>query len=234
MAALRTEIAALFPPCVRGAELSAPEEAEPLFPEEQASIARAVDKRRLEFALGRTAARGALAALGVPPGPLPANEDRSVRWPDAAWGSITHADGLCAAVAAPRSELRGLGIDAEVKGRVEPRLWRMIATEREQAVLSALDSEAERREAATLLFSAKEAFYKAQYCVSQSWVGFHDAEVELQAGGLFRLRLIKAVAPSSRSRADPRASIFAAGTCFEGRYAVLERHVVTGLAIASR
>jgi hypothetical protein len=41
-----------------------------LFPEEEALVARAVDKRRREFRTARACARTALAALGVAPAPL--------------------------------------------------------------------------------------------------------------------------------------------------------------------
>jgi 4'-phosphopantetheinyl transferase EntD len=223
MSALRPEIAALFPACVRGAQQSSLAEAGPLYPEEETTIARAVGKRRTEFTLGRGAAREALAALGLPPMPLIARANRSVARPPEAWGSITHADGLCAAVVAPRAQLAGIGIDAEVKDRVEQKLWYMIATEREQARLAEPASEEARRIAATLLFSAKEAFYKAQFCVSEAWVGFQDAEVEFDRSGRFALRLLVDV-----------GGAFTAGTRIEGRYALLDRHVVTGLVIASR
>jgi 4'-phosphopantetheinyl transferase EntD len=223
VSALRREIAELFPPRIRGAECSRPEEAEPLFPEEEASITRAVEKRRNEFALGRTAAREALGALGIPRGALPQNADRSVAWPDSAWGSITHTDGLCAAVAARREHAAGVGLDAELKDRVTARLWHMIATERECASLSAPTDEPKQLLRAALLFSAKEAFYKAQFCVSRSWVGFHDVETDFDDQGGFAVRLLKSVGEH-----------FAEGTLFTGRFAVLERHVVTGLVISPR
>ncbi|KOG87977.1 hypothetical protein ADK38_22405, partial [Streptomyces varsoviensis] len=41
-----------------------------LFPEEEALIAKAVDKRRREFTTARHCARQALARLGLPPAPL--------------------------------------------------------------------------------------------------------------------------------------------------------------------
>jgi 4'-phosphopantetheinyl transferase EntD len=223
MAILRSEIASLLPNGVLGHELSAPEEAEPLFEAEQNALARAVQKRRNEFAMGRTAARRAMAALGLPSVALPPNADRSVAWPEAVWGSISHADGLCIAVVGRRSSVRGIGIDVEVKDRVEPKLWRMIATEREQARLAEAPDERVQLERATLLFSAKEAFYKAQYCVTRSWVGFHDAETSFERPGEFRLTLLKDV-----------ASDLVAGTEFTGRYHWLERHVVTTLAILPR
>jgi len=78
-------------------------------------------------------------------------------------------------------------------------------------------------ERATLLFSAKEAFYKAQYCVSQTFVGFHEAELRFDEHGQFEVTLQGDV-----------GTFFRAGSAFHGRYALLDAHVVTGLVIAPR
>lgn len=216
---MRPELRALFPEMVVGAELVRAEEAEPLFAEEEAYIARAVDKRKREYALGRTCARRAMAALGLPPRSLPSNGDRSVRWPDEVWGSITHAEGFCAAVAARRRDVVGVGIDAEVRARVTPRLWPQIATDSEIAWFESAGDAALACERATLLFSAKEAFYKAQFCLSQTFVGFH--EVELVFGPeSFRVRLRNDV-----------SNVLKKGSEFTGRYTLLAEHVVTGLVI---
>lgn len=217
---MRTELKALFPEGVAGAELSRFEDAEPLFHEELAYVERAVDKRRQEYALGRTCARRALALLGLPPQPLPANSDRSVRWPEQVWGSITHAEGLCAAVAARRGDLAGIGIDAEVRGRVTPKLWSHIASPREIAWFESARDAALANERATLLFSAKEAFYKAQFCVTRTFVGFHEVELEF-SDDAFCVRLRNDI-----------GGAFEAGSEFVGRYALLSGHAVTGLCIA--
>ncbi|HEX6243235.1 MAG TPA: 4'-phosphopantetheinyl transferase superfamily protein [Polyangiales bacterium] len=220
------QLRALFPACV---ELCAtqlendarPELEAPLYPEEAEHIARAVPKRLREFTLGRTCARQAMAALGLPPAPLPANEDRSVRWPDAVWGSITHTEGLCAAVAARRDALRGVGIDAEVRGRVTEKLWEHIANPAEIRWFRAGGDALTQAERATLLFSAKEAFYKAQYCVTRTYVGFHEVTLDFDPSGEFRVTLQNDI-----------ASAFARGATFAGRYVQLSGHVVTGLVIA--
>lgn len=214
------ELFRLFPSTVRVVELSDPDLAEPLHPEEEPAVARAIEKRRVEFALGRTAARKALAALGMPQVALPANPDRSVAWPEAVWGSITHAERICAAVACRRSDHAGIGIDAEVSGRVQQNLWSHIATDREIAWFDQAGDALEAARRATLLFSAKEAFYKAQFCVSRAWVGFHDAEMRLDASGGFEVELLVDVAES-----------FARGQRFVGRYALTERHVLTGMTL---
>lgn len=210
----------LYPRDVVGVELSDPARAEPLFADEEPAVERAVEKRRVEYALGRTAARKALSALGVAPGPLVQNKDRSVQWPEVAWGSITHADGICAAVATLRAHHAGLGIDAEVRGRVKRELWRHIATEREQAWLAEHDDVAQQDARATLLFSAKEAFYKAQFCASRGWVGFHDAQLRITDDGQFEVEL----------RVDV-GTTFRRGQRFTGRWGLLPQHVVTGLVL---
>ncbi len=64
-----------------------------LFPEEQAYIAEAVEKRQVEFSTARVLARRALYELGVSPQSLCPNDDRSPRWPAGIIGSITHTDG---------------------------------------------------------------------------------------------------------------------------------------------
>ncbi len=216
---MREEVRALFPEAVEGAELFDAERAEPLFPEEEARLARAVDKRRVEFALGRTCARRALAALGAPACALPSNPDRTVAWPTGFVGSITHADGYVAAVCARRGALRGLGIDAEVKTRVHDKLWRQIASDNEIAWIGAA-GDAEARLRATQLFSAKEAFYKAQYCISQSWVGFHDAHFTLDDEGSFSIALTKDI-----------EHLATKDTLYTGRLVVVGEHVISACVI---
>src|ERR1700761_3617241 len=74
-----------------------------LFPDEEALLGRAVEKRRREFAAGRGCARRALAALGLPPAPLLPGEGGAPRWPDGVVGSITHCAGYAAAAVAARN-----------------------------------------------------------------------------------------------------------------------------------
>jgi 4'-phosphopantetheinyl transferase EntD len=210
----------LYPSDVVGVELSEPQLAEPLFPEEEPVIERAVEKRRIEFTLGRTAARKALSKLGIAPVALRQNKDRSVSWPEAALGSITHADGICAAVATLRTQHRGIGIDAELRERVKPELWNHIALEREQEWLREAPTPREAAARATLLFSAKEAFYKAQFCISHGWVGFHDAALQFDLEGNFEVELLIDVGIT-----------FKRGQRFPGRWGLLPHHVVTGLVI---
>ncbi|MGW3728760.1 4'-phosphopantetheinyl transferase, partial [Streptomyces sp. NPDC000851] len=53
----------------------------PLYPEEAAVVARAVAKRRREFAVVRGCARRAMEKLGVPPQAVLPGERGAPRWP---------------------------------------------------------------------------------------------------------------------------------------------------------
>jgi 4'-phosphopantetheinyl transferase EntD len=151
-----------------------------LLPEEQQSLLRAVPKRIAEFAAGRACARAALTQLGYGAVALPTGADRAPRWPSGATGSITHTDGYCAAVAATTGRMRALGLDAEPQDSVKPHLWRRICCSEELTLLQAQDA-ADAIAAATLIFSAKEAFYKCQHTLTGEWLGFTDISVTIEA-----------------------------------------------------
>jgi len=164
-------LAALFPAEVRTAEQRQPGDPALLYPEEAAYLRQAIAKRVGEFAAGRLCAREALAQLGIAGFPLLVGADRRPQWPENVVGSITHTQGFGAAVAAPRARIRAIGVDAEVVGRVKPALWQKICAPQEIDWLGRLSGPEQERLGA-LVFSAKEAFYKCQYGLTESWVGF--------------------------------------------------------------
>ena len=84
-----------------------------LFPEEEAVIAKAVDKRRREFSTVRHCARLALATLGLPRSPLLSGERGAPQWPVGVVGSMTHCAGYRAAAVARARDVVTIGIDAE-------------------------------------------------------------------------------------------------------------------------
>jgi 4'-phosphopantetheinyl transferase EntD len=177
-ASLSATIAALFPPGVVAAELRAPVGADLLLPEEARGCDSFAPKRLGEFAAGRVCARRALAELGHAGFALRRGADRYPVWPDGIVGSITHTGGFCAAAVAVYGTLRSIGLDAE-RGTVGPDLWPQICTAAEIAWLNTL-SEPNRAMAATVIFSAKEAFYKCQYGVGGEWLEFHDIAIEIR------------------------------------------------------
>ncbi|MGH3274922.1 MAG: 4'-phosphopantetheinyl transferase family protein, partial [Streptosporangiaceae bacterium] len=84
-----------------------------LFPEEQAVMARAVEKRRREFTTARACARTALARLGQPPVAIVPGDRGEPRWPPGIVGSITHCAGYRAAAVGRAAEVLAIGLDAE-------------------------------------------------------------------------------------------------------------------------
>jgi 4'-phosphopantetheinyl transferase EntD len=213
------ELLALFPPGVAGAELTRLEDAEPLLAAERTSLARAAPRRWLEFAAGRHCAREALAELGAPPVALPRRPDRQPDWPPGFVGSISHGADYCGAVVARRSACAGIGFDAESWGRVRPPLWRRIATPPELAWLRAHTGPAGERWA-TVLFSAKEAFYKAQFPLSGSFLGFQAAAFHSVGEAGFEIEILRDVAGVGRT-----------GDRFAGRIARCAQRCYTGIAL---
>ncbi len=163
----------------------------PLFPEELELVASAVEKRRLEFARGRQCARSALRRLGVADGPLLSGSQREPLWPTGVVGSITHTAGLCLAAVARQSGYISVGIDVEPAAPLERDTAERIATEVEMHALDSLPPLL----AARLVFSAKEAFYKCQFYVTEQFLGFFDVSIALEPQGEFLAELLTDAGP---------------------------------------
>ena len=227
-ATLSPAFAGLFPAGVVAAELRGAGDAASLLPEEALSVVRAVPKRVQEFAAGRACARRALAEFGITDYPLRVAPDRQPLWPPSLIGSITHTAGLCAAVVAERTRLRALGVDTEVVGDVKRELWPTICTAPELESLAALDPTS-RMAAVTLMFSAKEAFYKCQYPLTGQWLNFHDLIVnfpELAERGEF------VVTPTRRLAIFDAAPSLPSHMSLRGRYRFHQGYVSAGATLA--
>ncbi|MGC4029179.1 MAG: 4'-phosphopantetheinyl transferase superfamily protein [Steroidobacteraceae bacterium] len=167
-------IEALFAQPVAAAELMGEGDPQALFDAERSGQQRWARKRVLEFAAGRQCAHQALRRLGVLPEPLLSRPDRRPEWPRGIVGSISHCRGFSVAVVARSDALRSLGVDVEVAGAVEPALWPRILTAAEQEWLEAQPAGAQRL-LASIVFSAKESFYKCQYGVTERFLEFGQA-----------------------------------------------------------
>ena len=162
-----------------------------LFPDEEAAIAKAVDKRRREFATARACARAALAKLGLPPAPIVPGLRGAPQWPAGVVGSITHCAGYRASAVARACDVVTIGLDAEPHDALPPGVLSAIAYGREEASLAALA--AARPEVCwdRILFCAKESVYKAWFPLTSRWLGFEDASVAINpANRTFTARLL--------------------------------------------
>ncbi|AKE39387.1 Phosphopantetheinyl transferase component of siderophore synthetase [Corynebacterium camporealensis] len=151
--------------------------------EEQSLVAKAVDSRKAEFGDARWCAHQALQDLGAyGDGPILRGERGMPLWPEGFTGSMTHTEGLRAAVVAPTTAVRAMGLDAEPAGPLPENVLNMIARAGELAQLEKL------REAGVtcpdrLLFCAKEATYKAWFPMTRRWLDFDQAEIDLREDG---------------------------------------------------
>lgn len=223
-ASLSTGLSELFPRGALTAELRGAGDPSALYPDEARHLHNAVRKRAEEFAAGRLCARLLLRELGIQNFAIEVGAHRQPLWPKDLVGSITHTAGFCAAVVARKKSLRSVGIDTEITGSVQPKLWRGICTPSETIWLRGLP-ESERLAAATLIFTAKEAFYKCQFAVTQERLGFHDVSVELPAWGEKR-GAFKIIANCSIELERSAALLL------RGRYLFHEKFITAGIALA--
>ncbi|WP_433226700.1 4'-phosphopantetheinyl transferase family protein [Microtetraspora malaysiensis] len=189
-----------------------------LFPEEETVIAAAVEKRRREFTNGRICARHALQRLGEPSAPVMAGDRGEPLWPDGVVGSITHCSGYCGAVLGRRSTIAAIGIDAERHAALSPHLRAMVAVPDEQAMLDRLLAQDSGIRWDRVLFSAKEAVYKAWYPLTGRWLGFRDARLVIERDGTFSARL-----PVDGSGPD----------AFSGRWLVEDGLILTAIVVGT-
>lgn len=177
-------IEALYPAGVVAAVAEPRDGRTSLFRAEFEQVRAAVPARISEFGRGRACARRAMAVLGLPPMPLLADADRAVCWPAGVTGSITHTPSYCAAVVGLSTRFGSLGLDAETIGGVTPDLWTDLFAESELYQPAMADDRAPAF--ATLLFSAKESAYKAQFPITRVFVEFREATVAVDwPGGVF-------------------------------------------------
>ncbi|EMK3529664.1 4'-phosphopantetheinyl transferase superfamily protein [Pseudomonas aeruginosa] len=134
-------------------------------------------KRRTEFVAGRICAWRSLSEMKVAAEfPLPVR-DRMPVWPLGVLGSISHCASLVVAMTAPASRFRALGVDVEtvIDSATVLNIQHSIGSDGELTVLESVVPD--RARALTLLFSAKEALYKALYPLVGEYKDFHAAQV---------------------------------------------------------
>lgn len=212
----------ILPAAVSSAEAFADPPDALLFPDEEALVARAVEKRRREFATGRRCARAALGGLGIPPVPILAGERGMPRWPPGVVGSITHCPGYRAAAVARNRDLAAIGVDAEPNEALPQGVLDAVTLAGERARLPDLAVADPGICWDRLLFSAKESVYKAWFPLARCWLGFDDADITIgAAGGTFEVRLS---VPAHRAGGCPL-------TGFAGRWLVRKGLIVTTVSI---
>ena len=187
---------------------------------EASAVAGAVEKRRHEFFTGRALARRALAELGCDPTRILVNENRSPIWPNGYLGSMSHTDALCLAHVGRRRDLLGIGVDLEPRNALSPELRGYVAEQNEWERLN--DGSCGAIDVGTLCFSAKEAFFKAYFPVTEAFLDFSD--VRLDVDWTRQVFVASIVGDHKPSLCGQRH--------FAGRFALTSAYIVTAVWIA--
>ncbi|MEU9704931.1 4'-phosphopantetheinyl transferase superfamily protein [Streptomyces sp. NPDC047981] len=189
-------IGCILPPEAEWAEMFGDTEEGGLYPEEEALIRGAVGSRRREFTTARVCARRALGRLGVAPAPLLPQGRGAPGWPPGVAGSITHCSGYRACAVVRRGDVLSLGIDAEPNEAISAGVLAMVALPHEADQVRELGARMPGVCWDRLLFSAKEALYKAWYPLTGMEISFEHAEVGFEPErGAFGVRMLVAPPP---------------------------------------
>ena len=168
-----------------GAEGDALETFRILHPAERVLVEHAAPIRQADFGDARYCAHQALKALGRDDySPILRGERGMPLWPHSVVGSMSHTKGLRGAVVAPRLMMRSMGLDIEVSQPLEASVIDSISSRKERQNLDVLRDHGIHNPE-TILFSAKEATYKAWFPVTRQWLGFDEAELDLHPDGTF-------------------------------------------------
>mgnify|MGYP005989688563 CR=1 FL=1 len=150
-----------------------------LFAVEEAVIANAVPKRRREFTTVRACARQALQGLGVDPVPLVPGPGGAPVWPTGIVGSMTHCWGFRAAAVAKSTQVDAIGIDAEPNTPLSPEALAAIALPPELGMLNDMARRYCGIALDRVVFSAKEAVYKAWYPTHGYYIPHDQIQIDL-------------------------------------------------------
>lgn len=154
-----------------------------LHPLEQSLVSHSVEVRKAEFGDARWCAHQALAELGYSgQDPILRGERGMPLWPKGFVGSMSHTTGLRAAVAAPETFVRSMGIDVEPAEPLPEGVLPQVARSGEMAQLDRLREQGYEC-ADRILFCAKEATYKAWFPMTHRWLGFEQAEIDIRDDG---------------------------------------------------
>ncbi len=99
-------------------------------------------------------------------------------WPAGIVGSITHSGSMCVVAVARSADVALLGLDLEPDRPVKEGLARLVCRDEEHDWIASPDAE-ERNRRCRVVFSVKEAVYKAFYPRTRRVWGFQEVGVQI-------------------------------------------------------
>ena len=147
-----------------------------LLPDEMPAFAGSVVKVQRASGAARIVGRHLLSRFGQRQCAIPKSTAGMPVWPHGIVGSLAHDAQIAIAAVARKQEFLSIGIDIEPAEPLAPDLLDIVATAKERDRIQ--DDPRQGR----LLFSVKEAIYKAVYPLDGTFLDHHDVEVSLADG----------------------------------------------------
>jgi len=187
------------------------------YAEERRIVARAQRSRRHEFFTGRDCARRALARIGAGTSAISRRSAGDPEWPAGVTGSIAHGGRWCIAVAASKAEVKSVGVDVEVARRIDARTASFI----EPPLTRSRGGSEFGSLRTTIVFGAKEAFYKSVRPLIPFSFDFEDVGIEFDP-------------PRQVFVLPSTGGIFRTDFSVPARFALLDGHIWTVVALEKR
>lgn len=164
------------------------------------SVARSVKKRQADFFYGRLASRLSMQSIGFTEHlDVGIGAQRQPLWPEGVAGSISHTEGVAAAVVASATDGKHIGIDLEHLATPEAAsaLNRLVVNRAERALLDIIFP-GHSSLGLTITFSAKESFFKAAFPLVGRYFDFGAIALQeiSEADRSLKFELTAALAPS--------------------------------------
>lgn len=162
----------------RCAEATIADHRSQLMGRESIDLHLAIERRQFEFSTGRALAHELLHELGSATFEVEKQADRAPRWPENFFGTVTHTGERCVVGVVHARAGYSIGFDLERARELEAGVAGHVASREElaQATKALATLGVNQALAAVCVFSAKEAFYKAQHPLTQTFLGFFDVE----------------------------------------------------------
>ncbi len=162
------------------------------------SLKNAVVKRKSEFLAGRVLSGLVLRELGVINTEILIGKHRNPLWPQGTRGSISHAGDTVLAAVAVDDAISAIGIDVEdiMEPDTATNIHKSIVNDEELVLMGKTGLPFEHM--LTLVFSAKESFFKAAYPSVGEYFDFDAVRLVTfdRQSSSFSFRLAKTLSPS--------------------------------------
>ncbi|MGV7211649.1 4'-phosphopantetheinyl transferase [Oxalobacteraceae bacterium A2-2] len=142
-------------------------------------IRKSVLKRQAEFFAGRLCARAILENYGHGRHVVAVGQHREPLWPQGFIGSITHSGHYAAAIACEGRDIAGIGIDIEtiIASEARQAMTELVVCAEELRFLRMQVGALDIDSLLTLVFSAKESFFKAAFPLVGRYFDFDAVKV---------------------------------------------------------